>query len=104
MASNGTWQQVTARLGTSPCIKAGRGKSVGGKGSGITPLSLLGIPQEDKLHNYNMYAEGLGRSLVAPIRFSVCEARLVESVGFLGVSVTPLAPICFAAPLPSVAV
>ena len=38
--SNGYQQnmaKVTARLGTSPCIKAGRNKSVGGKVSGITP-------------------------------------------------------------------
>lgn len=37
MDINKTWQQVTARLGTSPCIRAGRNKSVGGKVSGITP-------------------------------------------------------------------
>lgn len=56
------------KLGTNPRIKPGCGNTLGGKGSqdqakepAITPLLLLGIPQNSELNNYRMNAEDLAQ-------------------------------------------
>jgi hypothetical protein len=95
MDTNQPWHcHPAVRLGTSP-VEAIR-DSVGGNGpegrqqsQRLSPFLLLGIPHEDQAAQGQSYACSLvGRSLfVDPFVI-----RVVEPVGFLMVSLTPVAP------------
>ena len=57
-------------------------------------LPLLGVPQEDQA--MIIYAEGLGQThvgslIVGSVSVTLYEPKLVDSVGFLMMSLTPLA-------------
>lgn len=59
---------------------------------------LLGVPQEAKLHNYNLYAEGLTQTctwhlIIISISVNLYEPCLIDSMGLVFLrSLTPLAP------------
>lgn len=91
--------QIAVRLRTFPCIKVGQGNPVWGIQSQMSAkewkplLLLLGAPQEDQATAVT-YTQRFRWVLcrLTGCRFFLCEPRLIDSVVFLLVSLTPVTP------------
>jgi hypothetical protein len=95
--------QVAVGLGQSSPIEAGQGSPVRGKGSkgrqqSQRQLLLLGVPHEDQASHLLHMCRGC--SLVGVlVSVSSYRHRLVDSVDFLVMSLTPLVPSILPPPL-----